>query len=182
MSSQTRDVSLPAPEFSRIVPLDLVETGAQSREIAADAGERAALAGRFGVENVRSLEAELTAAPRKNGVRVTGRVRATLDRTCVATLGPVVETIDEAVDIVFMRGAGEAAPGEEIEIDADAPEPLEGDEIDLGEIAAQQAALAMDPYPRAEGVGPRDHYDQRPDPETDRPSPFAKLKALKRDA
>ena len=33
----------------------------------------------------------------------------------------------------------------------DPPEPLT-DEIDVGEIAAEAAALAIDPYPRADGV------------------------------
>jgi hypothetical protein len=35
---------------------------------------------------------------------------------------------------------------------ADEPEPLEGDRIDLGEIVAEELALAIDPYPRAPGA------------------------------
>ena len=33
------------------------------------------------------------------------------------------------------------------------PEPFDGDAIDLGELAAQQLALALDPYPKkSDGV------------------------------
>jgi hypothetical protein len=44
-----------------------------------------------------------------------------------------------------------AAGGVEIEIDpdVDVPEPLGEDGLDLGEVAAEEMAVALDPYPRA---------------------------------
>ena len=36
--------------------------------------------------------------------------------------------------------------------EADLPEPLEGDKIDLGEIVAQFLSVSIDPYPRAPGA------------------------------
>ena len=51
--------------------------------------------------------------------------------------------------------AGPPATAGEIIVVADAddaPEPIEGGIIDLGEAVAQQLALALDPYPRAPGA------------------------------
>ena len=109
-----------------------------------------------------------------------GRVSATVGQTCVVTLEPVTNEIDEAVDLVFAPAA--AAPpvaghdGGEIETPAeDGPEPLVGGRIDLGAIATEFLILGIDPYPRRP-----DAVFQPPAAGDDSAHPFAALGALKR--
>ena len=61
--------------------------------------------------------------------------------------------------------------------DPDAPDeiPYAGNALDLGEAAAEQLALALDPYPHKPGVAPVEA-----DPEADmQPNPFAALTRLR---
>ena len=72
---------------------------------------------------------------------------------CVATAEPVPFLITEALALLLTENQPE---GEEIELaDADLDsEPLVGDIIDIGELAAQALALALDPYPRSTAPAP----------------------------
>lgn len=150
------------------------------RDIEADAPARAAMAEIAGLREVSSARASFDLTHRGGGrVHVAGRVQAKVGQTCVVTLEPIDNVIDEEVDLIF-------APAEEIapQIDADdddgvstvaePPEPIENGMIDLGRLATDVLYLAVDPYPRKEGavfeppvtaVDPADH-------------PFAALKAL----
>ncbi|MEM6491718.1 MAG: DUF177 domain-containing protein, partial [Pseudomonadota bacterium] len=58
----------------------------------------------------------------------------------------------------------------------DAPEPVDGDAIDLGELAAQALSLALDPHPRAPDAPDDASYAEA---DSAPPSPFAKLAVLK---
>lgn len=64
------------------------------------------------------------------------------------TFEPVPATIDAPFEVVFARQPDEDAD-DEIDVDPniDDPEPLESDELDVGEIVAQELSLALDPYP-----------------------------------
>jgi len=115
-------------------------------------------------------------------VHVVGRVTARVGQTCVVTLEPIENVIDERVDLEF-------APEEDIPrlaaiIDAeddagevpDLPEPISNGTIDLGRVATDVLFLAIDPYPRKPGAV----FTQ---PQATRDSdehPFAALKALQR--
>jgi len=164
-----------APELSRPFDLEHLSSDPQTRAFEADAGERAALAARLGVEAVEALSAELTVTGRAGrSAWVKGRVEADLIRLCVVTLEPISEHVEDTFDLAFEANAEAYAPGAEVEIEADEPEPLD-ETFDLGEIATQQVALAMEPYPRAEnapaplGSGPAEGPA----------NPFAALEALK---
>ncbi len=126
---------------------------ATSRPIAS---ERSALADLGGLREVLSASASLDVTPMRDGrVHVAGRVRARIGQTCVVTLDPIENDIDEAIDLIF-------APPEQIpeladlvddaaESDAeipDPPEPIEDGIIDLGRLATDALFLAVDPYPR----------------------------------
>jgi uncharacterized metal-binding protein YceD (DUF177 family) len=136
----------PAPEFSRPLRLGLVGPEGRREVLEADGAECAALARRLGISAVELLRAELLLRPDADGaVRVEGRLAATVVQTCVVTLEPVEQRIDEAVALRFLPEGRE--PQEE---------PDETDELatrngvaDLGEAMAEQLALALDPYPRA---------------------------------
>jgi uncharacterized metal-binding protein YceD (DUF177 family) len=144
----------PQPEFSRPrTPEQLAAQAETAFAAQADSAECAALARRFGVPAVRALSFALGAAPQAGGGwRITGTVDARLVQTCVVSLEPVETEIAETVDRRFVPQAQlpAPAPGSEMELDAamtDGPDGF-GDSIDLGEIAAETVALAIDPYPR----------------------------------
>lgn len=141
------------PEFSR--PLRAHEIGGTLRRqsIEASAAERAALAGRFDLLGLDRLVADITMRREAAGIRVTGRIDAAGTQPCVATAEPVPFLITEALALLLTENQPD---GEEIELaDADLDsEPLVGDIIDIGELAAQALALALDPYPRSTATAP----------------------------
>jgi uncharacterized metal-binding protein YceD (DUF177 family) len=135
---------------------------------------------------VQSAYASLDVIPKGGGrFQVAGRVQARIGQTCVVSLDPVENEIDEAIDLIFAPPEQipelAALVDEAVESDAeipDPPEPIENGIIDLGRVATDALFLAIDPYPRKPDVvfeplivaeDPRDH-------------PFAALKALQLDA
>ncbi len=97
---------------------------------------RAALAKPAGVDAVERLTASFDLTLRgRDGLHVGGRVSATVRQTCVVTLEPVVNEIDEAVDVDFAPARAAAAAPNDIDPEAatsDEPEPLVGNSVDLG--------------------------------------------------
>ncbi len=140
----------PAPEFSRPLPLGLVGPEGRREVLEADEAERAALARRFGIPAIERLRAELRLRPETDGaVRAEGRLDADIVQTCVVTLEPVPQRVEEEVALRLLP------PGQEPRDDPDEA----ADEIatergvaDLGEAVAEQLALALDPYPRVPGA------------------------------
>jgi hypothetical protein len=165
-----------------VVVAQIPDTGLH-REIEADRATRDAMADVSGLREILSASASLDLTPEKAGrVRVAGWVRARVGQTCVVSLDPIENDIDEAIDLIF-------APPEQIreladlvdeaaESDAeipDPPEPIVNGVIDLGRLATDALFLGIDPYPRKpdavfepmiEAADPEDH-------------PFAALKALR---
>jgi uncharacterized metal-binding protein YceD (DUF177 family) len=176
---------LSAP-FSRTVELAAIPATGLERSISADSAELAALAGAYGIPEVRKLAADLTLTRESGGViRVNGRVAADIVQTCVVSLVPVEQTIDEPIDVRLVEAASpraEAAarPGAEVMINPDDPDPpdiLSGPMLDLGVVATEHFLLAVDPYPRAPGAElPADAAESSPDASD---SPFAALARLR---
>lgn len=168
------------PEFSRPVRIDTLGEGDRSIEIEADAGERAALAKRFGLLALDMLTA--TAELRRQGdiITATGRVRASVAQACVASGAPVPETIDETFSLRFVP----ESPGEVEEIEL-SPEDWDtvgyhGSAVDLGEAVAETLALSLDPFPRASdaNVALREAGVLSEEEAAEASSPFAALKGL----
>ena len=138
-------------EFSRPVRASDIGPAREPRLVTAGAAERAALATRFGLLTLDRLEARLTLAREAAGIRVRGTVDAAGAQPCGLSGEPVPFMLSETVALLLTETAPD---GGEIELAADDldAEPLAGDSIDLGEIAAQSMALGLDPYPRAPGV------------------------------
>ncbi|MGN1285672.1 MAG: YceD family protein [Bradyrhizobium sp.] len=158
------------------------ETGLH-RAIVADEAARKAMADAAELREVISAQAEFDLQPKRDGsYHVTGRVQARVGQTCVVTLDPIENEIDDPIDVVF-------APPEQIpqmadlvddaeesdEETPDPPEPIVGGFIDMGRLATDALFLGIDPYPRkADAVFEQEV--EAPDPEN---HPFAALKALK---
>ncbi len=169
-----------APPLSRPVDVRRLARDGDLVTIDADAGERAALARELGIPAIERLHAEVTVTPARGGARVRGHVSATVVQTCVVSLDPFETAIEEDIDLRFKRHAT-VAPGAEIDLDAlgeDGPEPLDGDLIDVGALAAEHLALGLDLYPRKPGVA-FDDIVEAPEDEA-KQSPFAGLAGLVR--
>jgi hypothetical protein len=130
-------------------------------ELVADEAQRQALAAAHGLMSVESWQAELVVARwKRNGVRVSGHVAAAITQQCVVTLEPLPATISEEVSAIYfpedskLGRFGFHSEGE-IHLAAegpDSPETFSGDTIDVGALAEEFFALAIDPYPRKPGV------------------------------
>jgi hypothetical protein len=175
--------SLHRDPWRAFVTVAHIPDGGLHREIEADQAAREAMAETAGLREILSARAWFDLTLQSGGrVHVTGRVLARLGQTCVVTLDPIENEIDEPVDLIFapseklpelIHQADEVSDGDaETE---DPPEPIENGIIDLGRLATDVLYLAIDPYPRKAGAvfepqvsaaDPADH-------------PFAALKTLR---
>ena len=171
-----------APALPWSVPIavsDVPEAG-RHLDLDADPQTRAAIAKLAGVTAVARLTASFDVTLRgRGGLHVVGSVSAAVGQTCVVTLDPVENEIEEPIDLVFVPAAAMSPTehgGAEVEVPAeDAPEPLIDGRVDLGAIATEFLLLAIDPYPRKPGA-----VFQPPASEDDAAHPFAALSALKK--
>jgi uncharacterized metal-binding protein YceD (DUF177 family) len=138
------------PEFSRPYNVDRLPEGGLDFALEASAAERAGLSRRFDLVALDRLEAAGRVQPvaGRGLIEVEGRLRAALSQRCVVTLEPVPAEVEAEFRRIFARDLDTA---EEVEVDpeADEPEPLEDSSIDVGELVAEELAMALDPYPRA---------------------------------
>jgi hypothetical protein len=152
------------------------------RAFEANETARVAMAEMAGLRDITLASAWFDLKRQSGGrVHVRGQVRARVGQTCVVTLDPIENEIDELIDVTFapveqipsLSALVEEAAASNEEI-PDPPEPIVNGVIDLGRLATDALFLAVDPYPRrpdaafeppAETLDPADH-------------PFAALKAL----
>jgi hypothetical protein len=142
----------PPAEFSRLVPLARLASGSCRRRIAAQPGERRALAARFGLVALDRLEADVVLRRRAGGiVLLEAALKAEFVQSCVVTLEPVPNTVAERFALRY--GRSEAAEADLIPAAEEATfEPLSGDAIDIGEAVAQELSLQLPPFPRLAGA------------------------------
>jgi hypothetical protein len=184
--SRTNSMTDKADPWSVPVTVAQIPEAGLHRDIEAGAAAREAMAEVAGLREILSARAALDVTPKSGGrVHVAGHVRARIGQTCVVTLDPIENDIDEPIDLIFAPPeqipqladlVDEAAEsGAEI---PDPPEPIVNGVIDLGRLATDALFLAIDPYPRRPdavfeppvvAADPEDH-------------PFAALKALQVDA
>lgn len=151
------------------------------REIAAGLIERKSMAEVAGLREIALANAALDLTPMGGGrFHVGGHVRARVGQTCVVTLEPIENEIDEPIDLVF--APPEQIPdlaelvdeaNEEVET-PDPPEPIVDGIIDLGRLATDALFLAIDPYPRRKDAV----FEPPVEPADPDAHPFAALKAL----
>ncbi|MDA0240803.1 MAG: DUF177 domain-containing protein [Proteobacteria bacterium] len=165
------------PEFSFVVRPSEIGEKEQVYEFEADSLQCEALARRFDLVEIESLRVRMAVIRHHGGatLRLLGRVRAGVTQRCVVTLEPVKSDVDHRLESIFsvedQSDSGDMMLSDEIE-------PLEGDVLDLGEVAAEELFLALDPYPRVVGVALTDFIPEA-DPGENPKHPFAALAALK---
>jgi hypothetical protein len=170
-----------APVFLAEVP----DTG-RHLDLVADEATRAAIAKLAGLSGLPRLDAAFDLRLHgRNGVHVIGHVSATVEQTCVVTLDPVENEIDEAIDLIFVAADTAAGAGRTGRVEGDdaaasilaedPPEVLRDGMVDLGAIATEFLMLGIDPYPRKPGAV----FDGAVKGD-DAAHPFAALAALKK--
>ena len=170
------------PQTHSVRVSDLARGKSRTVEIAPDAEARAAIAADLGLIELHKLRLDGELAPLgKHDWRLDGRLGATVVQPCVVTLAPVVSRIEEHLGRSFVAD-WQAPTGEEVELPEDVDsEPL-GTEIDLYAVMVEALALALPPWPRAEGadLGAAVFTEPGEQPMTDDDAkPFAGLAALR---
>jgi uncharacterized metal-binding protein YceD (DUF177 family) len=169
-------------EFSYFVPHDAIgRTGPIA--LTADAGQRAAIAARLGLESLDRFAVDAVLDPLAGGALLRGTVTADVVQPCAATALPVAASMTEAFALRYVASLD--LPGDidaEVELGGEDLDVLilDGGGVDVGEAAVQTLALALDPFPR--------HPDathilkERGVLTEDQAGPFAALAALKNQA
>jgi Large ribosomal RNA subunit accumulation protein YceD len=172
----------PPPWLVPVAVEDIAENG-RHFDLKADADVRAEVARMAGLRDLPRLEANFDVARHGvGGLHVVGRVSATVGQTCVVTLEPLANEVEEDIDVRFAPQSipapspGEAEPQREARnVKWDDPEPLIGGVVDLGALAAEFLILGLDPYPRKSGAVFESPQVEEPDA-----GPFAALASLTR--
>jgi Large ribosomal RNA subunit accumulation protein YceD len=177
------DARAPDAVFSRVVSLGDFAEGLSGR-IEATPEERAALAERFGVESLESFGFDYALQPvGKDRAHLTGQIHSTLTQLCIVTLEPVQETVEEAVSVDCIPQerirpeAAVALEADPLALPDDPPVPIVGGRIDVGALAREVLASAINPYPRREGA--EFGWDDPKDEDGDASGPFAELAKLR---
>ncbi len=137
------------PEMSRPVAIGRIGLGLDFT-VMATPDECVALAKRMTIPTLARLVCRfsLTPAPQRR-IRALGRLEIDVTQICVVSLDPFSSTIVEDFVVNFVP-AGRETP--ELDFDAEDEIPFTGDILDLGEAAAEQLGLALDPFPRKPGA------------------------------
>lgn len=134
-----------AVELSRLFPVERARDGAHVVVEATEA-ECEALTRRMGVNAVKSLRCTFDLrAEEADTIAAQGLLTAEIVQNCVVTLEPFESVIEEEFRVRFVP-EGEEIP--DLDIEADDEIVYAGNQIDLGEAASEQLALALDPFPR----------------------------------
>jgi uncharacterized metal-binding protein YceD (DUF177 family) len=138
------------PELARPVRADRIDAAAMAVTVEASAGECAALARRMQIPDVQALRCDFRLSRLSADVILAeGHLRAQVVQNCVVSLEDFPVAVEERFRVRFVPAGHErddADPAADDEIG------YAGGIIDLGEAAAEQLGLALDPYPRAPGA------------------------------
>ena len=131
---------------------DLPPEGAVLKLVAGEK-ERAALARHVGVLAVPALAAKVKVTPDgKGGVAVEGDLVATVRQTCVVSLEPFDNAVNEHIALRFLPESAAAFAAEDDGDERDPADVIRGGVVDLGMLVAEFLALGIDPYPRRPGA------------------------------
>jgi uncharacterized metal-binding protein YceD (DUF177 family) len=138
------------------------------------------IADQLHLPSMQMLDAHFQIVPSRSGlIRVTGEVKARVEQVCIVSLEAFPFDINETIDLRFIEADKLEKPAKaEVERtleDEDPPDPIYDGVIDLGELAVEFVALALEPFPRKPGV----ELPVQLNP-TKEESPFAVLAALKK--
>lgn len=172
-----------APELHRPLDTDSLKASGKFLKLDPSIDECTAVAKRLGLIAINALNGEIRVTPAMGRQIVAeGTVRAEIVQTCVVTGEPLATQLEFPLS---RRYAEDARPfaglDDEDEItdpNDDGPDPIENNQIDIGEAVVEELALQIPLYPRTPGA----HYEDSSAGENEaerRENPFAALEALK---
>ncbi|RBM09798.1 YceD family protein [Novacetimonas cocois] len=173
------------PEFSRRVPVGRIALKGMETSIEATPDECAALARRFRIPAIRDLACRYRLVPGPQGeVMAEGWLTAHVTQECVISLEPFEDAIAESFTVRCIP-AERFREDDEVDPFSIDEVPYERESIDIGELAAEELSLGLDPYPHKPGsVIPAELLDGEDDDgeedEEPRRQPFAALADLKK--
>ncbi len=173
----------PTVEFSYIVTIEPWPADGIALDLVATEAELRYLASRFDLADVTALKASGRIEQTSDGLVLSGALEADAVQTCVVTLKPVACAVNVTFQRRFRRRDEQGLEGDLDEIQLDGVEAdidvIESNEINIGEVIAEEFCLALDPYPRADDA---DRYMSEvqgtldKEAEQNAENPFAKLR------
>jgi uncharacterized metal-binding protein YceD (DUF177 family) len=169
-------------DFSYPVKIENLNQQQQHFHLVADSKDLRTLKEILKVEDAKSFTADIDLKLNLKAHRldIWGRVQAVLELQSVISL----ENFEQAYDIPFEYFYDTQATYQDIRqaeygIDDEVPDIIENGQIDLGSVAIERLALAMDDYPRQEGevFCFESEFDAKT---TEQARPFAVLQKLKK--
>jgi uncharacterized metal-binding protein YceD (DUF177 family) len=189
MRKPRSDKAMPASPWRVPVALEDIGEAGQHFDLVADQDVRAGVSQVAGLRALPRLEANFDVTRHGiGGLRVAGRVSATVGQNCVVTLEPIANEVEEEINLVFAPQptvkpiAGDTKMPEQPVEKAwtkenwREPETLVDGEVDLGALATEFLILGLDPYPRKPGAVFEAPQEAKP-----AESPFAALAQLTRN-
>jgi uncharacterized metal-binding protein YceD (DUF177 family) len=167
-----------SPLVRRVNALKLTRDGARFN-LAADQAQLLAIATALEIPAVLAFSANVEARAVGQGrYMVDGEVTARIRQTCVLSGEAFDSDVSTVIDAAFADDDRLTPPTKkEVERsldDEDPPEPLDNGHIDIGALAIEFLALALEPFPRKPGAV----YAETSESETE-PGPFVALAAFK---
>ncbi len=138
-----------APLFSYKVKVDEIPERGLTLEIEVPEEARRAIVTAFGLVDLPQLAATVSLNKKGKEVAAEGVVRAAVTQTCVVTLDPFAQNVEEPWEVRF---APDAPALEDETAPLDAPDPIIDGTIEVGGLIVEFLALALDPYPRKPGA------------------------------
>ncbi|CAM9485474.1 unnamed protein product [Hapterophycus canaliculatus] len=140
-------------EFSRKIDCSELSRKPKYYSVEATEQECAALAQRFSCERIAGLKADLRVVRGAHSdarrIKIKGRVVGEITQNCAATLEPFVLPVEREFDTIVQEVSLDSVDSTlwALEKDTETDDDImEGDPLDLGEIAAQTLALCIDPF------------------------------------
>jgi uncharacterized metal-binding protein YceD (DUF177 family) len=160
------------PELHRPVRLARIGPDGLDLTVEATPAECLALAERMGIPEVLVLRCGFRLRrDTEDAVVAHGRLTAQVVQTCIISAEDFTADVDESFRVRFVQAGAET---DDSDPESDDEIPYAGDALDLGEAAAEQLGLALDPYPRLpDAVLPEIE-------EADTSHPFAALTPLRK--
>lgn len=143
-------MTAPPPEFSRPLALDRVGAAVFEAEVTATPEECAALALRLGIPALCGFSCRFRLRRGDAGrIAAEAELRAQMVRECVVSLDDFETEQIEAFRVAFVPAGAET---DDADPESDDEIGYTGAAVDLGEAAAEQLALSLDPYPHKPGA------------------------------
>ncbi|AGH17062.1 hypothetical protein WSI_03460 [Candidatus Liberibacter asiaticus str. gxpsy] len=138
-------------------------------KLKADSLDCKKLAEQLGVMSVESWCADVKLSVwKKVGVRMSGNLYATIIQSCVITLEPLLSEVEDTLGCIFVPSSSKFlypngdTSGKKNVVVIREPDILPFSEdgvIDIGAVIADFTAIAINPYPKKEGITFSNIYD-----------------------